>query len=46
MRDGDSGAIVVMAINSSGDVASLDELALLEELYPGTTGLGAALAQG
>jgi D-alanyl-D-alanine carboxypeptidase len=41
MRDADSGAIVVMAINSSGDVASLNQIVLLEELYPGTTGFGA-----
>ncbi len=39
MRNEDSGAIVVMAVNSSGDVASLMELTLLEALYPGTTGL-------
>ncbi len=37
VRDGDSGAIVVMAINSSGDTASLDQNVLLEQLYPGTT---------
>lgn len=46
MRDGDSGAIVVMAINSSGDVAATDQLLLLEGLYPGTTGLGEAPAEG
>ena len=46
MRDSDSGAIVVQAINSSGDVASLDQLVLLDELYPGTTGLEEALAAG
>lgn len=45
MRDADSGAIVVMATNSSGDVASLGQIALLEELYPGTTGLGVATEQ-
>ena len=39
MRNEDNGAIVVMAINSSGDAASLSEIALLEQLYPGTTGL-------
>ena len=44
MRDGDSGAIVVMAINTSGDEAAVDELLLLEGLYPGTTGLGEAPA--
>ena len=33
MRDGDSGAIVVMAINSSGEVAALDQIVLLEQLY-------------
>jgi D-alanyl-D-alanine carboxypeptidase len=46
VRDSESGAIVVLAINSSGDVASLDQLVLLDELYPDTTGLAEAFDAG
>ena len=45
MRNTDSGAIVVMAINSSGEVATLDQLTLLEELYPDTTAFKDAFGQ-
>lgn len=39
MRERDTGTIVVMAINSSGNWAASNEFTLLEALYPGTTGL-------